>query len=73
MSSHVVLKVYNVLGREVGTLVNQNQNARRYTVTFDASELPSGIYFYQLQAGGFFETKKWTDHQVILPTRTIIQ
>ncbi len=54
----VQLKVYNVLGREVTTLVNKEQSAGSYQVQFDASVLPSGVYFYQLKAGSFLETKK---------------
>jgi len=54
----VTLKVYDVLGKEVATLVNKQQPAGTYQVTFDASNLSSGIYFYRLQAGSFTETKK---------------
>lgn len=53
----MTLKVYDVLGREVQTLVNERQNAGNYSVTFNASGLPSGIYFYRLQAGTYSETK----------------
>jgi len=53
-----VLKVYNLLGREVRTLVNETKNAGRYSVDFNASELSSGVYFYTLRAGDFYETKK---------------
>lgn len=57
--SYVVLKVYDVLGREVKTLVNEEQSAGSYSVTFDGSNLPSGTYFYRLQTdNGFAETKK---------------
>jgi len=52
------LKIYDVLGNEVQTLFNENKSAGKYEVTFDASGLPSGIYFYKLQAGNFTETKK---------------
>ncbi|RPI65082.1 MAG: T9SS C-terminal target domain-containing protein [Ignavibacteriales bacterium] len=52
------LKVYDVLGNEVATLVNEYKNAGSYEVNFDASKVSSGIYFYQLQAGSFIETKK---------------
>ncbi|MBI4547587.1 MAG: T9SS type A sorting domain-containing protein [Ignavibacteriae bacterium] len=58
LQSHVVLKVYNVLGEEVATLVNEKKEAGRYEVEFDGSKLASGVYFYRLQAGQFVETKK---------------
>jgi len=54
----VTLKVYDLLGNEVATLVNKQKPACSYDVKFDASSLPSGIYFYRLQAGSFVETKK---------------
>ena len=54
----VTLKVYDELGREVKTLVNQYQNKGKYDVNFDASNLASGIYFYRLQSGNFISTKK---------------
>jgi len=54
----VTLKVFNLLGQEVATLINQEQNAGNYIVRFDASGLSSGIYFYSLQAGNFNETRK---------------
>ena len=54
----VLLKVYNVLGKEIETLVNEKQSPGTYEVKFDASYLPSGVYFYKLQAGDFTETKK---------------
>jgi hypothetical protein len=56
--SNVVVKVYDVLGNEVATLVDEYKEAGRYEVNFDASKLSSGIYFYKLQAGNFVETKK---------------
>ncbi len=52
------LKVYDVLGNEVATLVNEYRVAGRYEIDFDASNLSSGIYFYRIQAGNFIETKK---------------
>ncbi len=55
---NVTLKVYDVLGNEVATLVNEFRNAGSYEVDFDASSLSSGIYFYRLQAGLFVQTKK---------------
>jgi hypothetical protein len=54
----VTLKVYNVLGKEVTTLVSEEKAVGKYEVKFDASSLTSGIYFYRLQAGSFVETKK---------------
>jgi hypothetical protein len=60
-SSNVVLSVYNMLGKKVVTLVNQKQNAGFYEVTFDGTNLSSGIYFYKLTCTGqdnFSETKK---------------
>ncbi|MFZ1081908.1 MAG: T9SS type A sorting domain-containing protein [Candidatus Kryptoniota bacterium] len=54
----VTLKVYDVLGREVATLVNEKENAGSYAVKFDGSRLASGVYFYQLQAENFSQTKK---------------
>ena len=57
-SSQVSLKVYDVLGREVATLVNARQPAGVYVANFDATALPSGMYFYRLQAGSFSETRK---------------
>jgi photosystem II stability/assembly factor-like uncharacterized protein len=54
----VTLKVYDILGRLVKTLVNEYQNAGSYTVTFDGSGLASGIYFYKIEAGDFVQSKK---------------
>jgi hypothetical protein len=54
----VTLKVYDILGNEVATLVNENKPAGTYEVEFNASELPSGIYFYRMKAGGITSTKK---------------
>ncbi len=57
-SSNVTLKVYDLLGKEVTTLINQEQTAGGYAVKFDASKFASGIYFYQLHAGNFVQMKK---------------
>ena len=54
----VQLKVYDMLGREVATLVNKEQTPGNYSVEFDASRLSSGVYFYALKAGEFAATKK---------------
>jgi hypothetical protein len=56
----VMLKIYDLLGKEITTLVNENQNAGYYSVPFDASNLSSGIYFYTLTSGEFSSTKKMT-------------
>jgi len=54
----VTLRVYDLLGREVATLVDEYTDAGRYEIEFDASKLSSGIYFYQLNAGTFTSIKK---------------
>jgi DNA-binding beta-propeller fold protein YncE len=57
-AEQVTLKVYDVLGHEVATLVNEIKAAGNYTAMFNADKFSSGIYFYKLQAGNFAETKK---------------
>ena len=57
-SSFVTIKVYDVLGREVTTLVNEEKTAGIYSVQFNGSNLASGIYFYRIQAGDFVQTNK---------------
>jgi hypothetical protein len=54
----VSLKVYNLLGNEVATLVNEEKSAGKYTINFNAASLSSGTYFYKIQAGSFIDTKK---------------
>ncbi len=54
----VTLKIYDLLGREVATLVHQDLKPSSYSVTWNASNFASGAYFYRLQSGGFVETKK---------------
>jgi hypothetical protein len=54
----VSLIVYDVLGRQVGALVNEYKSAGNYTVSLDASKLSSGVYFYCLQSGSFIQKKK---------------
>jgi photosystem II stability/assembly factor-like uncharacterized protein len=56
--SFVTLKVYDVLGNEIIILINEDKSVGSYTVEFDATSLPSGIYFYRLQAGDYIETNK---------------
>jgi hypothetical protein len=55
---HVTLKVFNMLGQEVATLVNKAQNAGEYAVAFDASKLTSGIYVYRLETGNYSLSRK---------------
>jgi hypothetical protein len=57
-SSFVNLKVFDVLGREVTTLVNEEMRAGKYERAFDAGGLASGAYFYRLRSGEFVQTKK---------------
>ena len=54
----VVLKIYDILGREITTLVKQEEKSGNYKVKFNGSQYNSGIYFYKLQAGSFSQTKK---------------
>jgi len=56
--SHVTLKIFDVLGREVAMLVNRVEEPGYKSVNFDAKPLPSGVYYYRLQAGNYIETKK---------------
>jgi hypothetical protein len=58
VASQVSLKVYDVLGREVMTLVNGEQEAGVYNLSLNGATLSSGIYFYRLQSGNFVQTKK---------------
>jgi photosystem II stability/assembly factor-like uncharacterized protein len=54
----ITLKIYDIAGREIQTLVNEKLNPGTYEITFDGSSLPSGIYFYKLVTSEFSETKK---------------
>ena len=56
--SQVQIKVFDVLGNEIETLVNEEKPVNTYEITWNAANLPSGVYFYQLKAGDFIETKK---------------
>jgi hypothetical protein len=58
VAGNVTLKVYNALGQEIATLVNGHQKAQNYEVTFDASNLATGIYIYTLQTDNFSQSKK---------------
>ena len=56
--SFVTLKVYDILGREVATLVNEEKTTGNYQVNFDASGVSTGVYLYKIQAGSYIQTKK---------------
>jgi hypothetical protein len=58
VKSLVTLKVFDALGREVATLASEEMSAGSHTMRWNASSVPSGIYFYRLHAGAFTETKK---------------
>jgi hypothetical protein len=55
---HVILRVYDILGREVATLVDEYKKSGSYQVMFDASGLSSGVYFYRLDASGKIVQRK---------------
>jgi hypothetical protein len=55
----ITIKVYNLIGKEMATLVNEEKPAGNYSVKFDGSSLSSGIYFYTMKAGDFTQTKKF--------------
>jgi len=57
-SSYVTLKIYDILGREIATIVNEQRSAGEYREKFAADNLPSGLYIYRLRAGGFSQTGK---------------
>jgi hypothetical protein len=57
-NDRVVLKVYDILGKDIETLVNEKLNPGTYEVTFNASQYPSGVYFYRLTSDGYNETKR---------------
>ena len=57
-SSKVIIKVFDILGNEIETLANEEKPAGTYEVTWHATNLPSGVYFYRIQAGNFINTKK---------------
>ena len=58
VSSRQTLKIFDVLGREVATLIDEEKQAGTYEITWNAANLPSGVYFYQLKAGSYTATKK---------------
>lgn len=57
-TNKVSLKIFNLLGEEIASLINEEKTAGKHSIDFDASALSSGIYFYRLDAGSFSETKK---------------
>jgi hypothetical protein len=57
--SFVAIKVYDVLGKEIATLLNERKSVGSYSLNFNSSNLPSGVYFYRMQAGSFVSTKKF--------------
>ena len=57
-SQYVSLKIYDILGKEIQTLVNEAQPVGTYTVTWDGGGYPSGVYFYRIHAGNFVQSKK---------------
>jgi hypothetical protein len=57
-SGLVTLKVYDILGKQVAELVNENQEAGKYSVNFSGSNLPSGIYIYELKANDYLQSRK---------------
>ncbi len=57
-ASFITLKIYDILGRELATLVNEQKPAGNYQVEFNASSYASGVYLYRIEAGGFIATKK---------------
>ncbi len=57
-SSHITLKIFNILGKEITTLVNEEKFVGTYEVNWNAENLTSGVYFYKLQAGEFVQTRK---------------
>jgi len=57
-ASTVTLRIFDILGREVTTLVNERKEGGRYTIVWDADGVPSGIYFYRIATGDFTESKK---------------
>jgi len=55
---HTKISVYNITGSRVAVLVDENKSAGNYSVQFNASVLPSGVYFYKLESGGYSDIKK---------------
>ena len=62
-SGQVSIKVYDIIGQEIATLVNEFKEPGEYTVIWNAEDMPSGLYFYSLKANGFTQTKKMLFHK----------
>jgi serine protease AprX len=60
ISGFVNIKVFDITGKEIATIINQQQNSGYHTVSFNAGNLSSGIYFYKIQSGNFIATRKMT-------------
>ncbi|MGE5797800.1 MAG: T9SS type A sorting domain-containing protein [Ignavibacteria bacterium] len=58
VNDKVLIKVYDILGREIAELVNDTQKAGKYSINFNATHLSSGVYFYSITAGYFRQVKK---------------
>jgi hypothetical protein len=58
VSGWQTLKIYNALGNEVATLINEQKEAGYHSIDFNGRDLPSGVYFYRIQSGNFIDTKK---------------
>ncbi|MBK7629196.1 MAG: T9SS type A sorting domain-containing protein [Ignavibacteriales bacterium] len=58
--SNVLIKIYDILGSEVATLINKEMDAGRYDVNFNANGYSSGIYLFRMEAGSYVSTKKMT-------------
>jgi Secretion system C-terminal sorting domain len=57
-TGHVTLKIYDILGKEIATVINEQKNPGKYAVHFDASRLASGVYIYQIRVNDYLSSKK---------------
>ncbi len=64
INGFVSLKVYDALGREINTLVNEYQSAGNHKINFNGAQLPSGVYFYRLITGGNSNIKKMSPYTI---------
>ena len=75
--SYITLKVFDILGKEIETLVNEEKTAGNYHVEFNASNLPSGVYFYRIQAGSFNQVRKmillkWVNKKLLFIKKALL-